>query len=64
MDVFDEVWASLSVDGFGRDGMIAEQRSRLARIIMDLSRDKQLAALEIARTASRMMREGQNEGRP
>ena len=57
MLIFDEVWASLTMDGFGRGGHVAPQRDRLATIILDLASDGQLDALEITRTASRLMRE-------
>ena len=59
MLIFDEVWASLTMDGFGRGSHIAPQRDRLATIILDLASDGQLDALEITRTASRLMREGE-----
>jgi hypothetical protein len=58
MSIFDEVWASLTIDGFGRGGNVAAERNRLATIILDLARDGQFGALEITRTASRLMRQG------
>jgi hypothetical protein len=55
--LFDEIWASLAEQGFGKDGRTAAERDRLASIILDLARDRQLGDLEITRTASRLMRE-------
>jgi hypothetical protein len=55
--IFDEVWASLAIEGVGRGGAIAAERTRLATIVLALSHDKQLSAFQIARTASRLMRE-------
>ena len=57
IQVFDEVWASLAADGFGRAGRMVAQRNRLASIVLALSHDRQLGASQIARTAGRLMRE-------
>lgn len=56
-EVLDEVWASVSAE-YGNDPHeIEAARLRLATIIIDLGRDGQLDALQIARTAGRLMRE-------
>lgn len=55
--VLDEVWASVSADyGTGAQDIEAA-RLRLATIILDLGRDGQFDALQIAQTAGRIMRE-------
>lgn len=56
MTIFDEVWASLMTDGFARGTDVAAQRNRLATIVLELARDGQLGALQVTRTASRLMR--------
>lgn len=55
--IFDAVWASLLAEGLGRNGRAAGQRERLAIMILELAHDGQLGALEITRTAGRLMRD-------
>ena len=56
-DVLDEVWEVLAsyLDKDEHKGEAA--RMRLAGIILDLAKDGQLGALQITRTAARLMRE-------
>jgi hypothetical protein len=55
-EAFDEVWASLAAD-FGNDPRTVEDaRLQLAAIVLALAKDRQLGALEITRTAARLMR--------
>ena len=62
-EVFDEVWGSVGPD-FGDDPEAVEDaRIRLATIILKLARDHQLGPVEIARTASRLMREAGAKGK-
>ena len=53
--VLDEVWASIAADYAHAE--MEDARFRLATIILDLAKDGQLSALQIARTAVRLMRE-------
>ena len=56
-EVLDEVWASLAPH-LGRDGESTDgARMRLANIVLDLAKGGQLGALQITRTAARLMRE-------
>jgi hypothetical protein len=54
-DLFEEVWASVAPDYAASE--IENARMRLATVVLDLARDGQLGALQITRTASRLMRE-------
>jgi hypothetical protein len=56
-NVLDEVWASVSEDHGSDPKGIEAARLELATIIVGLARDHQLGALQIARTAARVMRE-------
>jgi hypothetical protein len=55
--IFDEVWARVAPDFSGGPDEIEVVRMRLAMIILDLAKDGQLGALQIARTASRLIRQ-------
>ena len=56
-EVLDEVWASLAPH-LGRDGESTDAaQMRLANIVLDLAKDGHLSALQITRTAARLMRE-------
>ena len=48
--VFDEVWS----DGLARGHDIALERNRLASIILELARDRQLGPAQISRSARRL----------
>jgi hypothetical protein len=62
-EVFDEVWASVAPD-FGADPeQVEDARIRLATIILKLARDRQLGPVEIAHTASRLIREAGAKGK-
>jgi hypothetical protein len=54
--LFDEVWASLMIDSAGTIEGFPRQRMRLATLVLDLSQDRQLDALQITATASKLMR--------
>ena len=54
--LFDEVWASLIIDNEGAAEESAKQRMRLATLVLELSRDGRLDALQITATASKLMR--------
>lgn len=56
-EVLEEVWAWVASE-FANDAQTVEAaRIRLACIILDLAKDRQLSALQIAQTAARLMRE-------
>jgi hypothetical protein len=56
-EVLEEVWASVASE-FGNDAQTIErERTRLASILIDLARDHQLCALQIAKTATRLMQQ-------
>jgi hypothetical protein len=55
--LFEEVWASVA-PAYGSDPLaIEEARMRLATIVIDLAKDRQLSPLQITRTAARLMSE-------
>jgi hypothetical protein len=54
--LFDEVWASLMIDNAGTAEESAKQRIRLATLVLELSRDGRLDALQITGMASKLMR--------
>jgi hypothetical protein len=54
--LFDEIWASLMIDNAGTAEESAKQRMRLATLVLELSRDGRLDALQITATASKLMR--------
>jgi hypothetical protein len=54
--LFDEVWASLMMDNAATVEESAKQRMRLATLVLELSRDGRLDALQITATASKLMR--------
>jgi hypothetical protein len=55
--VFGELWASIA-PLYGNDlQTIEETRLKLATIVLDLAKDGQLSALQITRTAGRLIRE-------
>ena len=56
-EVFDEVWASVQADYRQVPQHVEAARLSLASTIIELARDRQMDALQIARTASRLMRE-------
>ena len=61
-EVLGEVWSSVASE-FANDTQAVEAaRTRLACIILDLAKDRQLSALQIARTAARLMREMETAG--
>jgi hypothetical protein len=61
-EVLEEVWASVAPE-FENDAQTIERgRTRLAPIIIDLARDHQLNALQIAKIAARLMRETVSSG--
>jgi hypothetical protein len=54
-ELFDAVWASVALD-FVEDGEGKEAvRARLATIVLDLAKDGQLDAMQITRTAGRLI---------
>jgi hypothetical protein len=56
-EVLEEVWAAVTLE-FDNDAQTTElERSRLACIILDLAKDRQLGPQQIAQTAARLMRE-------
>ena len=55
-NLFDAVWASVALD-FGEDGGKEAVRARLATIVLDLAKDGQLGAMQITRTACRLIRQ-------
>jgi hypothetical protein len=55
--VLDEVWASIAPDLDVHGGGTDVVRMRLANIVLNLAKDGQLSALQITRTAARLMRE-------
>jgi hypothetical protein len=62
-NVFDAVWASVAPD-FGDDPEeIEDARIRLATIVLALAKDHQLGALEISRTASRLIYQAGAKGK-
>jgi hypothetical protein len=63
-EIFDEVWASIAWECPGRPDEREPVRPRLANIVLDLAKDGQLGALEIIRTASRLMREAYDLHQP
>ena len=56
-EIFDAVWARVGSDFGGDPDEVEAVRMRLAMIILDLAKDGQLGALQIARTASRLIRQ-------
>jgi hypothetical protein len=61
-EVFDDVWALVAPE-FGDDpDEIEEARIRLATIVLELAEDGQLGPRQIARTASRLMRQVSTRG--
>jgi hypothetical protein len=59
-EVFDQVWASLAPEiGKCCDDM-ATARDQLASILVQLAKDRQLNALQITRTSTRLLRERYN----
>jgi hypothetical protein len=63
-EIFDQVWASIASELPGCPHEIEPVRLRLANIVLDLAKDGQLGALEIIRTASRLMREAYDLHQP
>jgi hypothetical protein len=55
--LFDEVWASLAPANDSDSRSIEDARMRLATIMIDVAKDRQLSPLEITQTAARLMRE-------
>ena len=55
--IFDEVWAGVANDFDDYADWIEDARIRLATIILDLAKDGQLGRDQIARTASRLIRQ-------
>ena len=53
--VFEEIWMSVSENYDAKE--VEEARLRLATLVLDLARSRQLSPLEIARTGARLMRE-------
>jgi hypothetical protein len=56
-EIFDEVWQSILPDVGDDAREIKTARDRLAALILELAKDGQLDALQITRTAGRLMRE-------
>jgi hypothetical protein len=53
--LFDEVWASLMMDNAVTAEESAKQRMRLATLVLELSRDDRLDALQVTATAAKLM---------
>jgi len=56
-EIFEKVWALLVPEFPGEPDEIEPARIRIAHIVLDLVKDRQLAPMEITRTASRLMHE-------
>jgi hypothetical protein len=61
-EIFDAVWACVGSDFSSDRDEIEAVRMRLAMIILDLARDGQLGAHQIARTAGRLIRQTPSRG--